>query len=73
MPEIVNSSQTNHDYSECYIDCMRYMVCEVTLANENVREEERSNCQEPFCNMVQVAQHPLYDGRSAHIELSTAV
>ena len=43
------------------------------LANENVMVQEGNSSQESFYNMVQTAQQSLYDGRSTHSELSTAV
>jgi len=43
------------------------------MANQNVRDEESSTYQEPFYNMVQGAQQPLYDSCSIHSELSAAV
>ena len=49
------------------------MVGDAILANQNVRDVEPSTCEDPFYNMVQTAQQPLYDGCSTHNELSTIV
>jgi len=49
------------------------MVDDAMLANQNVRKEGSSTCREPFYNMVQPAQQPLYDNCSTHSELFTAV
>jgi len=38
-----------------------------------LREEKSSICREPFYNMVQAAQQPLYDCCSTHSELSVAM
>ena len=71
--EVGGSSHVNNDYSESYIDRMKDMVDNAIIANQNVREEGSSTCREPFYNMVQAAQQPLYDGCSTHSELSAAV
>ena len=73
IPEVGGSSNFNNDYSESYIDRMEDMVDDAVIANQNVREEGSSTCREPFYNMVQAAQQPLYDGFSTHSELSAAV
>jgi len=49
------------------------MVDDAIIANQNVREKVSSTYQEPFYNMVQVAQQPLYDSCSTHSELYVAV
>ena len=52
------------------------MVDDAIMANQNVREEESSTYREPFYNMVQAAQQPLYDSCSTtttHSEVSAAV
>ena len=49
------------------------MIDDATRVNQNIREEESSTCREPFYNMVQTAQQPLYDSCSTHSELSVAV
>ena len=52
---------------------MEEMVDDAVIANQNVREEGSSTGREPFYNMVQDAEQPLYDGCSTHSELSTAM
>ena len=52
---------------------MEDVVDDAIIANQNVREKESSTCWEPFYNMVQTAQQPLYDGCSTHSELSATV
>jgi len=52
---------------------MADMVDDAIMESQNVKEEESSTYREPFYNMVQALQQPLYDGCSAHSELSTAV
>ena len=49
------------------------MVGDAIMANQNVREEESSTYREPFYNIVQAAQQPLYDGCSIHSEFSAGV
>ena len=44
----------NHDYNECYVDHMEYMVGDAILTNQNVRDEELSTCDELFYNMVKL-------------------
>ena len=56
LPKAGGSSYINHDDNESYIDHMEYMISDAVLANQNVRNEEPSTCQESFYNMVQVAQ-----------------
>jgi len=52
---------------------MEYTAGDAIMENQNIREEESSTCQEPFYNIVQAAQQPLYDDCSTHSELSAAV
>ena len=63
----------NYYYNEFYVDRMEDIVGDAIIANQNVREEEPCICREPFYNMVQAAQQPLYDGCATHSELSAAV
>jgi len=52
---------------------MECMIADVIMANQNLRKEESSTCCEPFYNMVQAVQQPLYDGCSVHNELAAVV
>ena len=73
VPKVGGSSHVNNDYSESYIDRMEDMVDDAIIANQNVKEEGLSTCREPFHNMVQAIQQPLYDGYSTYSELSAAI
>jgi len=43
IPEPDSASHTNHDYNECDVDRMEYMISDAILANQNVRDEVRIN------------------------------
>ena len=73
VPEVEGSIHVNNDYSESYIDRMEDMIDDAIITNQNIREEGSSTCREPFYNMVQAIQQPLYDGCSTHSELYAAV
>jgi len=73
MGETGGSNHSNCAHNECYVDDMDSMIGDAMLANENVMVQEGSSSQEPFYNMVQATQQPLYDGCSTHSELSAVV
>jgi len=56
IPEVGGSSHINNDYFEFCVDWMEDIVDDVIIANQNIREEGLTTCQEPFYNMVQAAQ-----------------
>ena len=72
-PEVGGSNHINNESYESYVNQMADMVDDAIMESQNVKEEESSTYREPFYNMVQVLQQPLYDGCSTHSELSTAV
>jgi len=44
MAEAGSSSDTNHDYNECYVNCMEYMISDAILENQNVSKEKPNTC-----------------------------
>ena len=50
--EVGGSSHINNDYYESYVGRMADMVDDAIMANQNVKEDESSTCQEPFYNIV---------------------
>jgi len=73
MAEAGGSSHTNYANNECYVDHMEYMIDDAVLANQNVRVQEESSCQELFYDVVQAAQQFLYNSCSIHSKLCAAV
>jgi len=52
---------------------MDTMIDDAMLANQNVMVQEGRSPQEPFYNMIQAAQQPLYEGCSTNSELFATV